>query len=258
MDRVFREAAKAALFAWKQSEDGLEDLVNDIWVWYLESPETQRKLQEIEHHEAVKSVKNAALQMLSGQMLENNRFHGRNLYSSESVREALRGESDNRYLVDILPLALKALGEQNEGHAEAIRVRYDDEVVPARGTAAEAKLKKAVRSLTDHVNITAITAGVDADGNVSEGPGSRHSVFPESRKGSGDGHGDPTADMAINLIEGFKLDKQTVMADEPMALCALKFAETDKFGVQPQPVRGPGGRFLDSDEYTTLRKELMQ
>ncbi|UJD20889.1 DNA binding protein [Mycobacterium phage Zimmer] len=200
MDKIFRQAAKAALYAWRQDESGLDDLVNDIWVWYLESPTTQRKLQSIERHEAVKSVKNAALQMLSKQMLNGNSFNGRNLYSSDNVKEALLGTSTNRYLVDILPRAMEALENQNERHAEAIKSRYEDRVVPPRGSAPEAMLKRAVKSLTEHVNVIAITAGVDSDGNLSEGPGSRHSVFPETRPTSG-GHSDPTADIAIILIE---------------------------------------------------------
>ncbi|AMW64133.1 sigma-K factor [Mycobacterium phage EvilGenius] len=200
MDKIFRRAARDALFAWKQDESGLDDLVNDIWVWYLESPTTQRKLQAIEPHEAQKSVKNAALQMLSKQQLSSNVFNDRNLYSSDNVKDALAGTSTNRYLVDILPRALEALAKQNEEHAEAIRSRYTDGVVPTKKGGAAMLLSRAVKSLTEHVNIIAITAGVDADGNVTEGPGSRHSVFPETRPTSG-GHSDPTADIAILLIE---------------------------------------------------------
>ncbi|QDP44636.1 helix-turn-helix DNA binding domain protein [Mycobacterium phage NothingSpecial] len=199
MQDIFRKAAKAALFAWKQDESGLDDLVNDIWVWYLESPTTQKKLQAIEPYEAVKSVKRAALQMLSGKQLSANEFNGRNLYSSENVKEALRGESTNRYLVDILPRAMESLDAQNEAYAEAIRSRYEDGVSP-QAKREQNLLVRAHKSLTEHVNIIAITAGVDADGNVSEGPGSRHSVFPETRPTSG-GHSDPTADIAIMLIE---------------------------------------------------------
>ena len=76
MDAIFRKAAKSALFAWKQDEAGLEDLVNDIWVWYLERPTTQKKLKSIEPHEAVKSVKKAALQILAKNSLSDDKFDG--------------------------------------------------------------------------------------------------------------------------------------------------------------------------------------
>ncbi|AEL17907.1 sigma-K factor [Mycobacterium phage Trixie] len=200
MEAIFRKSAKAALFAWKQSDDGIDDLVNDLWVWYLERPGTQKKLQESDEFLARRLVYKAALQFLAGQSLDGDMFNGKTLYSSDNVKDALLGVSTNRYLVDILPRALEALANLNERQAESIRLRYDDGEVPPRGSAAEAMLKRAVKALTEHVNVIAITAGVDADGNVTQGPGSRHSVFPETRPTSG-GHSDPTADIAILLIE---------------------------------------------------------
>ncbi|ASZ75219.1 helix-turn-helix DNA-binding domain protein [Mycobacterium phage MissWhite] len=200
MEEIFRKAARSALFAWKQDEQGVGDLVNDLWVWYLERPGTQRKMESLSKNEAVVTARRAALQILSGQQLNGNEFNGRNLYSSDSVKDALSGQSTNRYLVDILPRAMDSLRAQNEVYAEAIRRRYDDGVVPVSRSKEQVQLSRAVKSLTEHVNIIAITAGVDAEGNVSEGPGSRHAVFPETRPTSG-GHSDPTADIAILLIE---------------------------------------------------------
>ncbi|APC43202.1 hypothetical protein SEA_JAAN_54 [Mycobacterium phage Jaan] len=240
MNEIFERSARKALFAWKQDTEGLDDLVNDLWVWYLERPGTQKKLQEADEFLARDLVYKAALQILAGEALSNDMFNGRSLYSSDSVREALRGESTNRYLVDILPIALSEMAEQNEGQAEAIRVRYEDGVVPV-DNAPKQLLKRAVKSLTEHVNITAIRAGVDAEGNVTEGPGSRHSVFPETRKARGADHSDPTADMAIGLIES---------GDEPHVLCAMT--------ADRKPIRGSDGRFLDSDQTTTYRKEFVR
>ncbi|AOZ61290.1 DNA binding protein [Mycobacterium phage DarthPhader] len=201
MDKIFRQAAKSALFSWKQSDEGIDDLVNELWVWYLERPGTQKKLQESDEFLARRLVYMASLQILAKESLSNDMFNGRSLYSSDSVREALEGKSTNRYLVDILPRAMEALGAQNDGrYAEAIRSRYDDGVIPVKKGGGAMTLARAVKSLTEHVNIIAITAGVDSEGNVTEGPGSRHSVFPETRPTSG-GHSDPTADIAILLIE---------------------------------------------------------
>ncbi|QTF81477.1 helix-turn-helix DNA binding domain protein [Mycobacterium phage TarsusIV] len=200
MEDIFRKSAKAAMFAWKQSEDGIDDLVNDLWVWYLERPGTQKKLQDADEYLARRLVYKAALQILAGQSLESDMFNGKSLYSSDNVKDALLGVSTNRYLVDILPRAMEALSAQNEARAEAIRSRYEDGVIPVSRSKEQVQLSKAIKSLTEHVNVIAITAGVDADGNVTEGPGSRHSVFPETRPTSG-GHSDPTADIAILLIE---------------------------------------------------------
>lgn len=213
LDKVFRQAGKSALYAWKQDESGLDDLVQDLWVWYLETPSTQKKISKIEPHEAVKTVKIRAMQLLSKAQLSSNEFHGRNLYSSESVKDALLGKSKNRYLADILPRALDALSDQNEGQAESIRSRYEDDVVPVEN-APQQVLKRAVKSLTEHVNIIAITAGVDSEGNVSEGPGSRSAVFPETRKAQGYGHSDPTANIAIMLLENPVDEEGNPLRDE--------------------------------------------
>ena len=219
MNKVFKKAADSALLEWGGDFDDATDLVNDLWVWYLERPATQKKFQEIEQYEAVKTAKLAAFQMLSRRTLSSNEFNGRNLYSSDSVKEALRGESKNNYLLDILPIAMEELSRQNEGQTEALRVRYEDQDVPARGSAQEAKLKRAVKSLTEHVNVIAITANMrkDKDGNliVKEGPGSRNAVFPETRRSTGSGHSDPTADIAIMLIEHPELRDEWIR-EEPL------------------------------------------
>lgn len=218
MNKVFKKAADSALLEWGGDFDDATDLVNDLWVWYLERPATQKKFQEIEQYEAVKTAKLAAFQMLSRRTLSSNEFNGRNLYSSESVKDALKGESNNRYLLEILPLALGELDKQNAGYAEAIRVRYEDGVVPQEN-APQQRLKHAVKSLTEHVNVIAITANMrkDKDGNliVKEGPGSRNAVFPETRRSTGSGHSDPTADIAIMLIEHPELRDEWIR-EEPL------------------------------------------
>ena len=198
---LFSKAARSALFSWKQSTEGLEDLINDLWVWYLERPGTQKKLQESDDFLARRLVYKAALQILAKQTLDSDEFQGRNLYSSDSVRAALRGESTNRYLLDILPTALNSLDRKNPGHAEAIRVRYIDGVIPPKEGGEAMLLSRAVKSLTEHINIIAITAGMDSEGRVSQGPGSRSAVFPETRRPKNAGHRDPTGDTAVLLIE---------------------------------------------------------
>lgn len=218
MNKVFKKAADSALLEWGGDFDDATDLINDLWVWYLERPATQKKFQEIEQYEAVKTSKLAAFQMLSRRTLSSNEFNGRNLYSSESVKDALKGESKNSYLLDILPIAMDELDRQNAGYAEAVRSRYSDLKVPPQG-AQHIKLVRALKSLTEHVNVIAITANMrkDKDGNliVKEGPGSRNAVFPETRRSTGSGHSDPTADIAIMLIEHPELRDEWIR-EEPL------------------------------------------
>jgi len=211
---ILEKSAKTALFSWRQNSEGLEDLINDLWVWYLERPGTQEKVQGADEPLARRLVYKAALQILAGQALSDDKFSGRNIYSSEAVKDALAGVSGNHYLVDILPRAFDSLRQQNEGYAEALQVRYTDGEVPS-DKAGENRLVRAHKSLTEHVNIIAITAGVDSNGNVKEGPGSRSAVFPETRRAKGYGHADPTGDTAILLIEHPEL-RDEYLREEPL------------------------------------------
>jgi hypothetical protein len=195
MDTIFKKAARSALNEWKQSIDGLDDLASSIWVWYLERPMTQRKLGEIEEHEAVKTVKKAALQMLRQNTLDDNLFDGKNLYSSESVKDYLSGTSTNEYLAEIMPEAVEALEQQNDGkYAEALHRRYSDHQIP-RSKSEENVLVRAHQSLTEHVNLIAVKNTVDVSG-----VGSRDAVFEHTRKAKG-GHPDPTGDIALSLLD---------------------------------------------------------
>ncbi|VCT89516.1 hypothetical protein MHAS_01210 [Mycolicibacterium hassiacum DSM 44199] len=204
INKVFGKAARKALVSW-ETDLTAEELIQELWVWYLESPKIQNRIDRLSEGEAVNYVRMQCLSILSGEAKKKDLFEERSPYSSDSVKDALLGVSTNRYLLDILPIAMKSLNRQNERYAEAIRRRYDDGVVPVSRSKEQVQLSRAVKSLTEHVNIIAITAGVDAKGNVSEGPGSRHAVFPETRKAQGGGCSDPTANIAILLIENPEL-----------------------------------------------------
>lgn len=199
MVKVVEAAAKSALVTWGR-EGGLDDLVQDLWVWYLERPATQRKLEELSKPEAIATVRRAAIQILTEQVLAGNKFNGRNLYSSEAVKDVLKDRSNNRYLKDIMPTAMAALEKQHAVYAEALRSRYDDGVIPQDGPSQDA-LKNAHKAITEHVNIIVITAG-----DVSSA-----AVQAETRKSSG-GRSDPTADAAIALIE--KGDEELELTDQ--------------------------------------------
>ncbi|AOQ27978.1 hypothetical protein SEA_CINDARADIX_48 [Mycobacterium phage Cindaradix] len=199
MTSVIEAAAKSALVTWGR-EGGLDDLVQDLWVWYLERPATQRKLEELSKPEAIVTVRRAAIQILTEQVLAGNKFNGRNLYSSEAVKDVLKDRSNNRYLKDIMPTAMAALEKQHAVYAEALRSRYDDGVIPQDGPSQDA-LKNAHKAITEHVNIIVITAG-----DVSSA-----AVQAETRKSSG-GRSDPTADAAIALIE--KGDEELELEDK--------------------------------------------
>lgn len=218
---TFRKAAKLALYSWQGNEEGLTDLVQDLWLWYLERPGTQRKMEGLTKHEAAKTAMLHAYQILSENQMSSNQFRGKNLYSSDSVKDALLGLSTNRYLLEILPRAMESLDSRNADHAEAIRSRYTDGVVPPQGS--HYVLVRAVKSLTEHVNVIAITDGLTPapDGTLvpsstSPGIGRRNETFPEHRKRRGGPPSDPTGNTAIMLIENPSL-RDEYLREEPLA-----------------------------------------
>lgn len=198
IDGIFRRAAAKALLEWGWDESQyLDDLAQSMWVWYLERPSVQTQFAQLIEDDQTPLVRNlankAAEQLLSEERYELNLFKDKSLYSSDSVREALRGESTNKYLMGALPIAIESVGRKWPDHAEAIRVRYDDGVVPTRDSPAKYVLIRAVKSLTEEVNAMYIADDV-------KGIGSKDVMFPEQRKRKGQ-HGDPTGDVAMALID---------------------------------------------------------
>ncbi len=192
MLKVIRKAAELSLMEWfagqwDRQAQTVDDLTQDLWVWYLENPSTQRKVGELSEPEAVKTVMLRASQILSKQTLEGNTFQGRDLFSSDSVKDFLKGDSSNRYLAVVIPSALAAI---DSTYAEAIRSRYVELVVPPKGK-EQKRLTDAVKALTAEVNVSYITA-------ETEGIGSSTAAFPNTRKAKGN-HSDPTGDMAVQM-----------------------------------------------------------
>ena len=205
--RLFRGAAKTALAEWYPGQytlqqQGLEDLIHDLWVWYLERPAVQTKLAEADPKLARKLAYKHAMKVLAGDALQADTFNGRTLFSSESVKDALKGRSTNKYLLSVLPIAMAAVqhkDDQTPGreYAEALRKRYEDKQIP-RTKQEENKLVYAHRAITDEVNVHYLTCDVS-------GIGSSNVVFPGVRRRSG-GHGDPTAAIALLLLEADEED----------------------------------------------------
>lgn len=202
LDEAFAKASRSALTSWKGVYSGEdEDLKNDLWVWYLESPSVRRKLGDSDPALVHTLCRNQALNILAGNSLVDDLDNSS--YSSESVKDALLGNSSNKYLLDILPIAMQRLDRRNPRYAESIRSRYEDGITPPQGSEF-VRLSRATRSLTGEVNIIVRSAGFKRDdqGNLldREGPGSRSAVFPETLKPKGL-HSDPTGDTAIALME---------------------------------------------------------
>lgn len=218
LNNLFKQATSKALIGWDTYLSS-DEVVQELWVWYQSRPSVRDKLETLSRGESVKLVRNHVFQILKEESVSVDLFEGRSPYSSDNVKDALAGSTTNRYINDIIPLALGQLAEENDGrYAEAIRLRYFDGVVPKQG-ADHIRLVRAVKSLTEKVNIIAINAGLekDKDGNLlyKQGPGSRDAVLPETRKPTGDHHADPTANIALMLIANPEL-RDEYLAETPL------------------------------------------
>ncbi len=187
LDRLFRKAGQSVLAEWG-IEGELDDLAQDLWVWYLESPGTQSKLAGMEAGEKVSAVRKAANQIVSEKVLEGDVASGRVLYSSEAIKDHLKGESSNKFLNGLMPKAMNVLAARNAGHAQAIIDRYENGEVPEPG-AKQVTLSRALKSLTAEVNVTVL----------SEENKGRNAIFPELRRKKGE-HSDPTLDAVLGLL----------------------------------------------------------
>lgn len=202
MNDVFKKAAKSALSEWysgqwQLQEQELENLTNDLWVWFLERPSAQKKMDESEPKLQRALARRYALQRLAEATLSSDTFQGKNLFSVDSIKDALKGRSRNKYLKAVLPFARQAVQHADDRstgrtYAEAIRSRYEDGKVPPRGS-EQVNLVRALQALTDEVNVSYIT-------NDVEGIGSDKVIFPGLRKRNGE-HGDPTANIALTLMD---------------------------------------------------------
>ena len=253
VNNALAKGAKAALFEWKQGgipdANEIEDLEHDMWLWLLDRPSTRQSMEKHGQAVATNMVKIAARQVLVEQALASDLFQGKNLYSSDAVKDALTGASSNRYLLELLPRAMTSLSRQNEDYAETIKSRYEDGIVPPRGS-AQVTLSRAVKSLTDQVNIMVIRSDADAL-SKSEGAAGLSAVMPEGRSAKGAGHSDPTGEMAIKLAE--KGDETIYFGEEPEYFCE---SYLDKDGIR-RALRKKNNEVVYSNRTTTIRAEFL-
>lgn len=232
LEKLFKQAARSSMLLWRNGDsEGYTDLANDMWVWFLERPSTQLKLSDKNNNEIVAMLKNIAIQLLSDEQHKLDLFRQSVLYSSENVKDAMKGKSTNWSLIGLLPEALKTLAGRNQGYADAIESRYAKGVVPEEKS-AENKLVRAHKSLTEIVNALCIS-GTKRDENdkltVKDGPGSRNGKFPQdgqsetpppARRGKGE-HSDPTANQALSIMKHPEI-KEELLKQDPLTECTKR------------------------------------
>jgi hypothetical protein len=190
-------AAKRAVAEWFTGQFGrfdeeISDLTQDLWVWYLESPSIAKAFADMPSYGVQKVCYKQALAILSEKAFSDDVFEAKAIYSSDSVKDVLKGKSTNKFLKLILPAALEAI---NPDYRAAIVNRYEAGVIPEQDSAEIHRLKNAHKAVTAEVNRLYVTAAEEP-----EGVGSKTAVFPRTRRPKG-GHGDPTANIAMVLLE---------------------------------------------------------
>ncbi len=226
MDDLFRKAAKSALYEWGR-DDGLEDLVSELWVWYLESKSVQDKLHKSDKPLARSLAKTQAINILTEAANADDLFNQRNKFSSDDVKTALLGNVVDLTLQEILPSAMGELELHNHKYYESIKSRYSYGLVPISRSSEQVLLSRAVKQLTELVNRTSIKKTKTSN-----------TVDPGRRR-SNNGYSDPTGDTAVKMIES---------GDDEIVLCAMTKDRS--------PVRWTNGKPVNSSETTTLRKEF--
>lgn len=231
LERIFYDAACYAVAEWSRPFSEVEDLKQQLWTWYLESPKTQELLQSVPDYSATNLVKRVSVQKLAKAQPGKDEWDGRNHYNVDNIKDALKGEELNRYLVEILPEAFESLEEQSPQYADALKSRYVDGLIPIRQSKEQVALSRAVKALTEHANRVAISSEYQRDENgkliVVDGPGSKrvmqknrprykHEEHPELIKSKGE-HGDPTANIAIMLMENPEL-REEFMYEDPITI----------------------------------------
>ncbi|MEU4709470.1 hypothetical protein AB0G00_23835 [Nocardia salmonicida] len=190
IDKAFKKAAQWAAYSWPGVMTP-EDVSQELWVWYLESPSVRAKIAESSTLERTQLASRQAHKIISGYKEADARFSGRVEYSVEDIKNALRGKALSRELMTDLAEGMESLRDRAEGeYFDAIEARYFDKI-PTENVNERVRLSRALVALTEETN-RLVRAKFDGPRRIYEaaentgqhrttgdGPGSKRRVFPE-------------------------------------------------------------------------------
>lgn len=207
--KVFERAADVVMKSWYYGQwdyisTNKPDLVNNLWEWYLETPSTQKKMADLNYGEAIKTAIIRANQILSATVDADSAADGKNLYSQEMVKEAMKGESKNKALLEYVEAGMCELGERAPQYCDAITERYVNGRIPAQGKDAQ-RVTDALEALTLLVNREYRKELQDDNINPARRKVSPeyspHAVNPETRRQK-NRPADPTGNVGLALALG--------------------------------------------------------
>lgn len=185
LNRLLNKAAKSAGNSWLLTPDQIADLAQDMWVGYLEKPTRQQALDGASDGETVRYLRGQADQVLSGTVRADDLASGDRMYSSDSIKQVLKGAIYNPFLESIVHLAVARLDDRHPPYAEALKLRYIDGEVPPQGS-KQVLLTRAHQALAEEVHAVIVELE-DSD---------RTRVDPDAVKAQ-TGPATPTEDVAL-------------------------------------------------------------
>ncbi|WP_431941630.1 hypothetical protein [Nocardia grenadensis] len=181
LNKIFRKAADSVSYTWPEVIE-VDDLAQELWIWYLESPSVRRMLAGLPKHEGYNLIVRQGHNLASAARDRNARFSGRIRYIPADVVCML--ESRGRIspeMRDDLEDGMNALRDRTGTHTAALTARFVNKAIPESKT-EQKQLERAVNALTEEMN-RAVRAKFERmtpipGGTLGDGPGTRRTAFP--------------------------------------------------------------------------------
>lgn len=129
-----------------------DDLVQELWIWYLSSPANRRWVDLKSVNSRRSYVKKQAFNIAATKRRADRIFMVKYDYAVDVAKMILEGEIRGEQSVEDLALAIENLREQNEDYADIIIKRYYTDPKPALTSAESSRLSRALVRLTDEMN----------------------------------------------------------------------------------------------------------
>ena len=180
MSKEVGKAAKSVAFQWPGVVEA-DDLEQEIYLRLLETPATiDRLMEDFDEKQRLSALIKMGHQIAAGERADYEVFSGNFKYSVDDVKRKLNWASNkgaaksigNLSMDNDLKAGMSRLEESNQGYAEAIRLRYQDGIVPISGSADQKRLSDALTALTTQMNRSHKQQHVDNP----DGPGTRKAM----------------------------------------------------------------------------------
>ena len=155
-EKQVKKVARNVSYGWPGVVEA-DDLEQLIWVHILESPGTQRDLDEMDEHTRYRTLSKIGHRLASQERASYDHFSGNFRYSVDEVKSVLsRGVliedigGFDEAVFDLME-ALEVLVTRSPQYVDAITSRYADQIIPTEKSEKDA-LSNGLTRLTDEMN----------------------------------------------------------------------------------------------------------